>query len=155
MEVILSEQQGIGSTLQEQTFKRLRKLITKFLHQFMKPLTLFPLHEAFCYNLSRPLQEAFTPQLQAVIRQSLLHPDLFLGYISPHKLPDTCMAFEFYEENGKRINLYDWYIQFLDRSQKRKVSDDITQARYLRALTELQLLGFIQPKNSNTAERCV
>lgn len=36
-------------------------------------------------------------------------------------------SFEFYEENGKRINLYDWYIQFLDRSQKRKESDDITQ----------------------------
>ena len=72
-------------------------------------------------------QQAFTPQLQAVIRQSLAHPELYLGALPPHKVPDTCLAFSFYEEKGKRVNLYDWYVQFTDASTKRKEPNDSTQ----------------------------
>ena len=101
--------------LPEETFRKLRKLITKFLHQFMKPCIQFPLHEAFCYDQMRSLKEvtdpiqcniwygfnlilflkAFTPQIQAVLRQSMVHPELYLGYLPPHRLPDTCMAYVF------------------------------------------------------------
>lgn len=46
-----------ASSLSTETFKKLRRFIVKFLSQFIKPISHFPLHEVFCYNLKRPLQD--------------------------------------------------------------------------------------------------
>lgn len=75
MSLIRSQQEGPGSPLQEETFKKLRRLITKFLHQFMKPTSLFPLHEAFSYNQMRPLQEVMT-SLHFLVTQCGNRPSL-------------------------------------------------------------------------------
>jgi len=133
LNLIRTEQEGPGSFISPETFSKLRKFISKFLNQFMKPCSHYPLHEAFCYNQMRPLQDAFTPQIQTIIRQSMIHPDLYLGSIAPHHYPDTCIAFSFYEENGKRINLFDWYTQFSD-SCKKQNDEDITQYVFFKVL---------------------
>ena len=73
------------------------------------------------------LRQAFTPQLQTILRQSLLRPDIYLGSLPLHRVPEICLAFSFYEEKSKRINLYDWYVQFMDSSAPRKETSDETQ----------------------------
>eukprot|EP00118_Oscarella_pearsei_P020371 m.220549 g.220549 ORF g.220549 m.220549 type:complete len:735 (+) comp39945_c0_seq17:20-2224(+) len=90
--------------------------------------------------------------------------------------PDICIAYKLYLECGKLINLYDWLQAFASvvephdrtmgstgvrkrgRPRKRKLGESSTEAdketlthsRFIRAVAELQFMGFIKPTKRKT-----
>ncbi|XP_046460539.1 origin recognition complex subunit 3-like [Daphnia pulex] len=70
-------------------------------------------------------------------------------------MPDLCIVYKLHTECGRLINLYDWMLSF-NAIQKKDDEDDneeiepIIQARFIRAVAQLQLLGFIQSSKRKT-----
>ncbi|KAI9105418.1 origin recognition complex subunit 3 N-terminus-domain-containing protein [Phlyctochytrium arcticum] len=83
-----------------------------------------------------------------------------------HSLQDASIAYRLYLECGRMINLYDWFVAFgavvekeevvardapsLDEEQMRVTRAQEIQARFVRAMGELQFLGFIKPTTRKT-----
>ena len=86
-----------------------------------------------------------------------LHTDAPLPEIPGH-FPDVCIAYKLHLECGKLINLYDWlqcWLSIIANSEdvnevKDGVIDPRLHARFSRAVSELQFLGFIKPSKRKT-----
>lgn len=70
-------------------------------------------------------------------------------------MPDLCIVYKLHTECGRLINLYDWMLSFNAIQQKDKDDENeeiepIIQARFIRAVAQLQLLGFIQSSKRKT-----
>nr|CDS32630.1 origin recognition complex subunit 3 [Hymenolepis microstoma] len=119
------------------------------------PLTL-PMHEVF-YGFGDAVSVAdfkrnVDPQLGGSINRTLSHLDEFvverrwpkdavLGLKNRH--PDICTVYKLLSESGSMFSLYDLLASFSSIIEPN--SDHIsqtTQARFLRAVSELELLGF-------------
>ncbi|XP_010149587.1 PREDICTED: origin recognition complex subunit 3-like, partial [Eurypyga helias] len=81
------------------------------------------------------------------------------GSIS-NKAPDICIVYKLHLECGRLINLVDWLEAFAtvvsaaegpntDAASSDQV-DDIIHARFIRAVSELELLGFVKPSKQKT-----
>ncbi|KAM9196573.1 origin recognition complex subunit 3 isoform 2-T2 [Mergus octosetaceus] len=81
------------------------------------------------------------------------------GSIS-NKAPDICIVYKLHLECGRLINLVDWLEAFstvvtavegpnADAPSSDQV-DDVIHARFIRAVSELELLGFIKPSKQKT-----
>ena len=76
----------------------------------------------------------------------------------PGHFPDVCIAYKLHLECGKLINLYDWlqcWLSIIANSEdvnevKDGVIDPRLHARFSRAVSELQFLGFIKPSKRKT-----
>jgi len=115
------------------------------------------------------LAQMLNPAPRASIVSALLQPQSFLSAsrddptpqrLPIWKLPDTSILFRRYLEAGRMINVYDWYDSFSQviESQRRQLSlhggessgaDEEewkmhVQARFMRALHTLDLIGFIK-----------
>uniref|UniRef100_A0A8D2PB31 Origin recognition complex subunit 3 n=1 Tax=Zosterops lateralis melanops TaxID=1220523 RepID=A0A8D2PB31_ZOSLA len=77
-----------------------------------------------------------------------------------NKAPDICIVYKLHLECGRLINLVDWLEAFstvvmaseepnADAASSDQV-DDIIHARFIRAVSELELLGFIKPSKQKT-----
>ncbi|XP_021933995.1 origin recognition complex subunit 3-like [Zootermopsis nevadensis] len=71
-------------------------------------------------------------------------------------LPDICIVYKLHLECGRLINMYDWLQSFLaivnhteSGDEQRDVPPEI-QARFTRAVAELQFLGFIKTSKKKT-----
>ena len=84
--------------------------------------------------------------------------------VSPN-MPDICIAYELHLECGRLINLFDWLCSFVavvDPEAAEKIAkkeggrgskvdlDPTVHARFIQAVSELQLLGFIKPMQRKT-----
>ncbi|VUZ55028.1 unnamed protein product, partial [Hymenolepis diminuta] len=119
------------------------------------PLTL-PMHEVFYGSADAKSVSDFKrnvdPQLAGSISRTLSHLDEFvierhwpkdtvLGLKDRH--PDLCTIYKLLSESGSMLSLYDLLASF--SSIIEPISDHIsqtTQARFLRAMSELEVLGF-------------
>ena len=94
-------------------------------------------------------------------------------------MPDLCIVYKLHTECGRLINLYDWMLSFnaiqkkvstnkcyvfneykwrqilfnfykQDDEEDNEEIEPIIQARFIRAVAQLQLLGFIQSSKRKT-----
>ena len=74
-------------------------------------------------------------------------------------MPDICIAYKLHLECGSLVNLYDWLQAFVTvatattpgakNRKEKKVSTEL-RARFIRAVSELQFLGFIKATRRKT-----
>ncbi|CAH1230274.1 ORC3 [Branchiostoma lanceolatum] len=153
-------------------YEVLRNKILDYLDEIFRthlpsPTTL-PLHEVYYYDRVSTLRRHMNAAPRAAIQTALSNPHFYLQDESlktedgtiPNTAPDVCIAYKLHLECGRLINLYDWLQAFVmlvhsgdengtDSSKQKKV-DEVLQARFIRAVSELQFLGFIKPTKRKT-----
>ncbi|KAI9203629.1 origin recognition complex subunit 3 N-terminus-domain-containing protein [Polychytrium aggregatum] len=145
--------------------------------QTLKPPSSIPLYEIVYHMHPGRIEKAFHPFPRATIQTALNHSDYYLEFGVDVSAPeteasdrgkptnvsmasDTSIAYKLYLECGRLINLYDWYLAFgaiLEQhassgttavlSGDPQLSQSEVHARFIKAITELQFMGFIRPTN--------
>lgn len=142
--------------------------LTQLFKQHLQPPTTQALHELMVFSDVASVRKQIIGSPRGAIHTALNNPQVYLqceccslpssDAILP-TLPDVCIAYKLHRECGKLINLYDWLQAFLtvvdpvdpDESEdERRVVKPIMQARFTRAVAELQFLGFIKPSKRKT-----
>ncbi|XP_060608989.2 origin recognition complex subunit 3 [Anolis sagrei] len=151
-------------------FEMLRFEIVDFVDSLVKkylvPVEMQTLHEVMYFSAANTLREHLNAAPRVALHNALNNPYFYLkneslkseaGSIS-NTAPDICIAYKLHLECGRLINLVDWLEAFstvvkaadnTDSSVKDQI-DDITHARFIRAVSELELLGFIKPTKQKT-----
>ncbi|KAH6588634.1 hypothetical protein BASA50_010595 [Batrachochytrium salamandrivorans] len=135
------------------------------LRDMLHPYTSMPLHELFYFDdQGRSLSKVFNAQPRAVVQTALGHPDTYMpcdrccdpSQTISSSLDDTSIAYTLYLECGRLINLYDWHTAFAYILQSKSacctaVPDPLEiQVRFVKAVADLQHLGFIKPTARKT-----
>ncbi|XP_055600786.1 origin recognition complex subunit 3 [Uranotaenia lowii] len=126
-----------------------------------------PLIELFVFNDAASIRRHIVGVPRAAVHTALNNPHFYLqcgccklqedASLIP-TLPDLSVAYKLHQECGKMINLYDWLQAFRtvvdtanddDVELERPVDPEI-QARFTRAVAELQFLGFIKTSKRKT-----
>lgn len=126
-----------------------------------------PLHEVFYYDSAADVKRHLNSSPRSAVQTALASPHHYLhckccemdsGILSP-SMPDICIVYKLHLECTLLINLFDWLQAFVtvvtsdeeeeDDGKKRAV-DKVLQARFIRAVSELQFLGFIKPTKRKT-----
>ncbi|KAM9636499.1 origin recognition complex subunit 3 isoform 8-T13 [Morphnus guianensis] len=149
-------------------FDKTVEKLKDFLTQFQKLEDHKTLHEIVYFNTASVLREHLNAAPRIALHTALNNPYCYLknqalksdgGSIS-NKAPDICIVYKLHLECGRLINLVDWLEAFstvvtaaegpnADAASSDQV-DDIIQARFIRAVSELELLGFIKPSKQKT-----
>ncbi|XP_077869798.1 origin recognition complex subunit 3-like [Saccoglossus kowalevskii] len=158
-------------SLRNQVLEYLEKnLFSKYLHSACSLI----FHEIFYSDCVSVLRRHLNASPRAAIQMALTNPHHYLqcdccetepGNI-PNNAPDLCIVYRLHLECGRLINLYDWlqaYITIVDdnedsaaedeNEESKKVDkppDPVLQARFIRAVSELQFLSFIKPTKKKT-----
>lgn len=133
---------------------------------FLKPPTSLVLHELFIFDNISAMRLHIDGKPRASVQTALQDPCVFLQCdcckltdkrVILNSMPDTCIAYKLHLECGTLINLYDWLQSFAaifnidnnhrndeDNADTNYISPEI-QARFWQSVSELQLMGFIQP----------
>ncbi|XP_013392318.1 origin recognition complex subunit 3-like [Lingula anatina] len=138
--------------------------VDKLCRQYLKAPKLYPLYEIFYYDNLGEIRKHINGSPRIAVQTALSNPYHYLqneslhceaGAISP-SLPDICIVYKLHLECGRLINLYDWLQAFAtviqgdtDDDQPKQLNKEI-QARFIRAVSELQFLGFIKPTKKKT-----
>uniref|UniRef100_H2Z2U2 Origin recognition complex subunit 3 n=1 Tax=Ciona savignyi TaxID=51511 RepID=H2Z2U2_CIOSA len=140
-------------------FEKVQEMILNYLKDFfqfnLRPVTSFPLHEVFYFDDAATITQHTMSAPRLAIQTALADPGHYLNLeatdaVSP-EAPDICIAYKLHTESGSIINLYDWMAAFHTIvNETDSEIDEITQARFIRAASELQLLGFIKPTKRKT-----
>nr|XP_002121235.3 origin recognition complex subunit 3 [Ciona intestinalis] len=145
-------------------FEKLQEAIINYLKGFfefnLRPVVALPLHEAFYFDDTMTIKQHKMAAPRFAIQKALSDPGHYLNLqsisedIATPEMPDICIAYKLHTESASIINLYDWMTAFhtIVHSSEETCSeiDEITQARFIRAVSELQLLGFIKPTKRKT-----
>ncbi|XP_076803170.1 origin recognition complex subunit 3-like [Clavelina lepadiformis] len=155
-------------------YEKLREEALTFLRKFyeyhLRKVKSFPLYEVFYFDSSATIRRHIVAAPRLSIQTALSDPYQYLQVASletaasgviPSNAPDICVAYKLHNESGNIINLYDWLMAFQtvvtsqreDKENEHEESDDvddITQARFIKAVSELQFLGFIKPTKKKT-----
>ncbi|XP_040974564.1 origin recognition complex subunit 3 isoform X3 [Aquila chrysaetos chrysaetos] len=149
-------------------FDKTVEKLKDFLTQFQKLEDHKTLHEIVYFNTASVLREHLNAAPRIALHTALNNPYCYLknqalksdgGSIS-NKAPDICIVYKLHLECGRLINLVDWLEAFstvvmaaegpnADAASSDQV-DDIIHARFIRAVSELELLGFIKPSKQKT-----
>ncbi|KAJ3011166.1 Origin recognition complex subunit 3 [Thoreauomyces humboldtii] len=161
------------------TLDSVAKKVTDFLEGLfrdcLRSYKEFALHEVLYYSNADRLKKAFHPQARAAVQTALGQTRHYvsceccqpLAAQSQHDtiaptLQDTSIAYRLYLECGRLINLYDWFVAFgtvleKEGGDSRKggaggggPARDEIQARFVKTIAELQLMGFIKPTTRKT-----
>ncbi|KAF7732774.1 Origin recognition complex subunit 3 [Apophysomyces ossiformis] len=132
---------------------------------YLRSFTSLPMYELVYYTSVKLHEKSFAAQPRAATQTALTQAGHYLncdccsndrrGHILPSE-PDTCILYKLYLECGRMINLYDWFVAFgciLEREKRpasKKLEENEVQARFIRAVAELQFLGFIKPTQRKT-----
>ncbi|KAJ2910453.1 Origin recognition complex subunit 3 [Coemansia aciculifera] len=139
-----------------------------------------PLHEVFYYKHSLLLDTTFSAQPRAAVQAALGKTSYYIDCdcckasigdsdasdaasddgadqrVMP-SMHDTSIAYRLHQECGRMINLYDWHSAFSSvvESESTKASGSAPcqrsiQARFMRAVEEMRLLGFIKSTQRKT-----
>ncbi|ONK55746.1 uncharacterized protein A4U43_C10F570 [Asparagus officinalis] len=146
-------------------------LLDGMVRNFLIPIESIPFHEVICFKNVDILQAALIGDPRRTIQVDLLKSQSHLQCsccgkgesISP-SMHDTSIMYNLAQEYGDLINLHDWYQSFKvttvgssktqrkaqksPASKKMKTaateSEATTQARFCRAVTELQIAGLLR-----------
>ncbi|XP_061600272.1 origin recognition complex subunit 3 [Cololabis saira] len=153
-------------------FETLRKESLEFIDGLVKSHLSQPesqtLHEVCYYSSSATVRHHLNATPRTSIQEALRNPHYYLqnetlktedGTLS-NAAPDICIAYKLHLECGRLINLYDWLESYAtvvsgaeadrpDSEASGKV-DEVRHARFIRAVSELEFLGFIKSTKKKT-----
>jgi len=173
---ILLEQNREKQLKKMNPYELLRGRIMSFLHESMKKYledmpSKWVWHDIFYYDDINTIKKMLTGAPRNVIQLALKTPYQYLKVSDlevikkdeiPPVLPDISIAYKLHLECGRLINLFDWLQCWLyiinnekenddtDSANEGKVVSDRMHARFSRAVSELQFLGFIKPSKRKT-----
>ncbi|CAH9142993.1 unnamed protein product [Cuscuta epithymum] len=152
--------------------ERALNLACDMMRKFMQPVESLPFHEIVCFKDVDKLQSALTGDPRRRIQRDLLEFQRILkcsccskaGILLSPSMHDTSIMYTLAQEHGDLINLHDWFQSFkatvscqkqrskqLPSPKKRKVSsipqnksEASIQARFCRAIIELQIAGLLR-----------
>ncbi|KAJ3189436.1 Origin recognition complex subunit 3 [Gaertneriomyces sp. JEL0708] len=148
----------------EEVMKKISDFFRCFLRKAMKRYADLPLHELQYFANASRVRKAFHPQPRAAVQTALGQTRHYLkcdccvqtsntdGVIL-HTQNDISIAYKLYLECGRMINLYDWFVAFgavVEKEREDVVDKTQIQARFVRAIAELQFLGFIKGTKRKT-----
>ncbi|XP_075779970.1 origin recognition complex subunit 3 isoform X4 [Pelodiscus sinensis] len=142
--------------------------IESLVRSYLTPAEMQTLNEVVYFNTANTLREHLNAAPRIALHTALNNPYCYLknqtlksdvGCIS-NTAPDICIAYKLHLECGRLINLVDWLEAFstvvtavegkdLDSTATDQM-DEIIHARFIRAVSELELLGFIKPSKQKT-----
>ncbi|NXU59708.1 ORC3 protein, partial [Turnix velox] len=142
--------------------------IDSLVKNYLVPADHKTLHEILYFNTASVLREHLNAAPRIALHTALNNPYWYLknpalksdgGSIS-NKAPDICIVYRLHLECGRLINLADWLEAFstvvtaVEGPNAGAASsdqvDDVIHARFIRAVSELELLGFIKPSKQKT-----
>ncbi|XP_038720201.1 origin of replication complex subunit 3 [Tripterygium wilfordii] len=153
------------------TNEKAATLIDRMIRDYMHPLECVPFHEIICFKNVDKLQLALVGDPRRRIQVDLLESHKILqcnccnrkGSTLLPSMHDTSIMYNLAQEHGDLINLLDWYQSFKsvvlcpgvkrkrkskqkckDMNEPQKQSEVSIQARYCRAVTELQITGLLR-----------
>lgn len=133
-----------------------------------------PLYEIIYFNNASSLKKHLMAAPRVSLHIALTKPAFYLPSaatsVTEHsslssQMPDICIVYQLHLECGRLINLFDWLCSFVavvdpkaaeklaNQEGGRGSKDDIDptlHARFIQAVSELQLLGFIKPTQKKT-----
>ncbi|KAI4497623.1 hypothetical protein M0802_007163 [Mischocyttarus mexicanus] len=128
--------------------------------------TKIPMNEIFCYNDGNAVKQHIRGSVRGTIHMGLNDPQMYLQCDCcklenedsiPGTLPDLSIIYKLHLESKKFINMYDWLQAFStivdpidDDTEEERDIDPKIQARFTRAVTDLQYLGFIKTSRIKT-----
>ncbi|XP_032713979.1 origin recognition complex subunit 3 isoform X3 [Lontra canadensis] len=140
----------------------------QLLREYLLPPETQPLHEVVYFSAAHTLREHLNAAPRIALHTALNNPYYYLknealkseeGCI-PNVAPDICIAYKLHLECSRLINLVDWSEAFatvVTAAEKMDASsvtseerNEIIHARFIRAVSELELLGFIKPTKQKT-----
>uniref|UniRef100_A0A8C7A4I7 Origin recognition complex subunit 3 n=1 Tax=Neovison vison TaxID=452646 RepID=A0A8C7A4I7_NEOVI len=169
----LLEMKELRRTSKKQTrFEVLREKVVNFIEslvrEYLLPPETQPLHEVVYFSAAHTLREHLNAAPRIALHTALNNPYYYLknealkseeGCI-PNVAPDICIAYKLHLECSRLINLVDWSEAFatvVTAAEKMDASsvtseerNEIIHARFIRAVSELELLGFIKPTKQKT-----
>ncbi|XP_077606396.1 origin recognition complex subunit 3 isoform X5 [Crocuta crocuta] len=169
----LLEMKELRRTSKKQTrFEVLREKVVNFIdslvREYLLPPETQPLHEAVYFSAAHTLRERLNAAPRIALHTALNNPYYYLknealkseeGCI-PNVAPDICVAYKLHLECSRLINLVDWSEAFatvVTSAEKMDANsitaeerNEIIHARFIRAVSELELLGFIKPTKQKT-----
>ena len=117
------------------------------------PLQKIPCHELLSSNSARHLQKFINVNNRGKMRQALENPKLLMS--SPSAMPHTALAFQLMTSCPTRyIGLPDIMEAFVQETTD-DASPAQAQAKFSRAISELQFMGFLKStaRRTDAAER--
>lgn len=160
----MSKQEKPISDFTKSVNETLEFIKTHIVEEYLKPLSKAPtLHELFVFYDIATVRRNIIGAPRAALHMALNNPQYYLQCkcceldvqmsIVP-SLPDLSVAYKLHLECGKMINLFDWLQSFrsvVDFSEEEQEQVDPTiQARFTRAVAELQFLGYIKTSKRKT-----
>lgn len=154
-------------------FETLRLEVLDFIDSivktYLKPPEVMPLHEVVYFGGASTLRKHLNAAPRIALHTALNNPCYYLenevlksevGTIS-NSAPDICIAYKLHLECGRLINLCDWLEAFatvvaaasgMDSESDLVVGqvDETIHARFIRAVSELEFLGFVKPTKQKT-----
>ncbi|CAN0228648.1 origin recognition complex subunit 3 [Lampetra fluviatilis] len=142
-------------------------LLDDLVRKYLQPPEGQTLHEVSYFSDSSTLKQHLNASPRAAIQMALTNPYYYLqnkalrsaeGSIT-NMAPDICIAYKLHLECGCMINLYDWLQAFQtvlqagndsEETETPHVIDQQIHARFIRAVSELQFLGFVKPTKRKT-----
>uniref|UniRef100_A0A8C6DPY1 Origin recognition complex subunit 3 n=1 Tax=Moschus moschiferus TaxID=68415 RepID=A0A8C6DPY1_MOSMO len=169
----LLEMKELRSTSKRQTkFEVIREQVVSFVdslvREYLLPPDSQPLHETLYFSSAHTLRQHLNAAPRIALHTALNNPYHYLknealrseeGCI-PNVAPDICIAYKLHLECSRLINLVDWSEAFatvVTAAEKMDANsitseerNEIIHARFIRAVSELELLGFIKPTKQKT-----
>ncbi|KAK7792913.1 hypothetical protein R5R35_007991 [Gryllus longicercus] len=137
-------------------------LSSKVFPEMLKPPASYPLMEIIMFDNTASVKTHIVGAPRAAIHTALNDPQFYLECTCCQQtekdsilasMPDLCIAYKLYQECGRLINLYDWLQAFSaivdpqdeeeDEDKQQEIKPQI-QARFTRAVAELQFMGFLK-----------
>ncbi|XP_069462488.1 origin recognition complex subunit 3 isoform X2 [Ambystoma mexicanum] len=153
-------------------FEVLRHEIVDFIddlvRKYLMPPEMQTLHEVMYFGAAVTLRRHLNAAPRIALHTALNNPYCYLknealkseaGSIS-NSAPDICIAYKLHLECGRLINLYDWLEAFATvvcaadgkehEFEPLEQVDEIIHARFIRAVSEMELLGFVKATKQKT-----
>ncbi|KAK3726450.1 hypothetical protein RRG08_005055 [Elysia crispata] len=170
--------QSLSHRRYKSPYERLRDEIIDCLHNHFQALLgsplLQPLHEILYFTDIVTVKEQIKAAPRCSIQRALIQPGKYLNCVCCQcdqesilpTMPDLCIVYKLHLECGSLVNLYDWLQAFVTivtteepamdskpkkkgKSSQRNPSVEL-RARFIRAVSELQFLGFIKSTRRKT-----
>uniref|UniRef100_A0A8C9WGZ2 Origin recognition complex subunit 3 n=1 Tax=Scleropages formosus TaxID=113540 RepID=A0A8C9WGZ2_SCLFO len=163
----LLEMKECRRTRRKTPYEILRNAVVDYIDNLVKthlyPPESQPLYEVWYYSSSGTVRRHLNATPRTSIQTALSHPYCYLqndsGIISS-AAPDICIIYKLHLECGRLINLYDWleaYATVATAAEGKDPSaieggkvDELKHARFIRAVSELEFLGFVKSTKQKT-----
>lgn len=159
----MSRKQSMSPYKQAQS--NLLNYLDKIFSIYLRNPILLPASEIFFFNDGNAMKHHILGSPRAAIHTGLNNPQAYLNCscctlnneqsILP-TLPDLSIIYKLHLECRRLINMYDWLQAFLSivgpdtSGEEQREVDAELQARFTRAVAELQFLGFIKTSRKKT-----